>query len=54
MTINDYIPSLKRELKKDLNEGIRHFFEYELEIWLEKKKALSIAIKNIENYLQKT
>jgi hypothetical protein len=54
ITTNDYIPSLKKELKKELNEGNRHFFEHELEIWVEKKKALSIAIKIIENYLQKT
>jgi len=51
-TTNEYIPSLKEELKNDLNKDLRRFLERELEIWLEKKEALSIAIKNIEKYLR--
>jgi hypothetical protein len=51
-TANEYIPSLKEELKNDLNKDLRRFFERELEIWLEKKEALLIAIENIEKYLR--
>ena len=52
LTSNEYILSLKEELKKNTNKDLHRFLERELEIWIEKKKALSIAIKNIEKYLR--
>jgi hypothetical protein len=45
---DDYIISLKKEIKKDHIENDKKYFERELKLWLEKRAALSTLIKIIE------